>query len=98
VTFVNPKKEPIFNCCPQPIQARGFRQIKPLVISGKLSKISKLEIKILRQARGFDIKLKKKLEKHRKDVIYISNLIRLILIVRINKFYVVSIIKIKRLR
>jgi hypothetical protein len=41
----------------------GFRRIKPLVISGKLSKINKLRIKILRQAKGFDIKLKKKAKK-----------------------------------
>jgi hypothetical protein len=52
-------KEPILNCCPQPVQARGFRRIKPLVISGKLSEIGRLGVKILRQARGFDIKLER---------------------------------------
>jgi hypothetical protein len=51
--------QPILNCCPQPVQARGFRRIKPLVISGKLSKISRLEVKILRQAKGFDIELER---------------------------------------
>jgi hypothetical protein len=50
---------PILNCCPQPVQARGFRRIKPLVISGKLSEIGRLGVKILGQARGFDIELER---------------------------------------
>jgi hypothetical protein len=57
--ILNSCPQPILNSCPQPVQARGFRRIKPLVISGKLSEIGKLRVKILGQAKGFDIKLKR---------------------------------------
>jgi hypothetical protein len=59
IPILNCCPQPILNCCPQPVQARGFRRIKPLVISGKLSEMGRLGVKILGQARGFDIELER---------------------------------------